>query len=164
VRNFSRAIGILSAMCSRHPGVPVRRGRILGVFADHGASARGLVLEVWRASYEQFGQEGVMSTRGAVRTQLERRLAGLLRRVGTIEGDLKQAHDPDSQERATELENDEVLEGLDEMTLDEIRQIRIALRHIEDGNYGTCSTCGRPIGSARLAAVPSAITCVACAR
>ena len=105
-----------------------------------------------------------MSTRDAVRTELERQLATLLRRVGKIEGDLKQAHDPDSQERATELENDEVLEGLDEMTLEEIRQIRAALRHIEGGSYGTCSTCGRPIGSARLAAVPSAITCVACTR
>lgn len=105
-----------------------------------------------------------MSTRDAVQTHLERRLASLVRRVGKIEGDLKQAHDPDWQERAIELENDEVLEGLDEMTLDEIRQIRTALRHIERGNYGTCSTCGRPIGSARLAAVPSAITCVACTR
>ena len=103
-----------------------------------------------------------MSTRDAVRTHLERRLASLVHRVGKIEGDLKQAHDPDWQERATELENDEVLEGLDEMTLDEIRQIRTALRHIDSGSYGTCSTCGRPIGAARLAAVPSAITCVAC--
>jgi RNA polymerase-binding transcription factor DksA len=105
-----------------------------------------------------------MVSRDAVRVQLESRLANLLRRVGTIERDLKRAHDPDSQERAAELENDEVLEGLDAMTLEEIRQIRSALGHIESGNYGMCSTCGRPIGSARLAAVPSAITCVACAR
>lgn len=105
-----------------------------------------------------------MSTRDAVRAQLERRLAGLLRRVGTIEGDLTQAHDRDSEERAIELENDEVLEGLDAMTLGEIRQIRTALRNIETGTYGMCSACGRPIGSERLAAVPSAITCVACTR
>jgi len=105
-----------------------------------------------------------MSTRDAVRTQLERRLAGLLRRVGKIEGDLKQPHDRDSEERATELENDEVLEGLDEMTLREIEQIRTALKRIESGSYGMCSTCGRPIGAKRLAAVPSASTCVACTR
>lgn len=105
-----------------------------------------------------------MSTQDAVRAQLERRLASLLRRVGKIEGDLTQAHDRDSEERATELENDEVLEGLDAMTLDEIRQIRTALRNIETGTYGMCAACGRPIGSERLAAVPSAITCVACTR
>ena len=71
-------------------------------------------------------------------------------------------HEPDWQERATQLENDEVLEELDEMTLEEIRQIRMALRRMENGSYGICSTCGRPIGTKRLAAVPSALTCVAC--
>lgn len=104
----------------------------------------------------------MMSTPDDIRAQLERRLASLLRRVGTIERDLQQVHDDDSQERATELENDEVLEGLDELTRDEIRQIRAALTRIEGGTYGLCSTCGRPIGAGRLAAIPSATTCVGC--
>ena len=105
-----------------------------------------------------------MSEHDALRMQLESRLARLLRRVEKIEGDLRQTHDPDWQERATELENDEVLEGLDEMTLREIEQIRTALKRIETGSYGTCSACGQPIGTERLIAVPSAITCVACSR
>jgi RNA polymerase-binding transcription factor DksA len=103
-----------------------------------------------------------MLTQDTVRTQLEGRLAELLRRAGKIEGDLKQPHDRDSEERATELENDEVLEGLDEMALEEIRQIRTALKHIEIGSYGMCSACSRPISAERLAAVPSASTCIAC--
>jgi DnaK suppressor protein len=103
-----------------------------------------------------------MLTRDDVRTQLERRLADLTRRAGKIEGDLLQPHDPDWQERATQLENDEVLEGLDGMTVGEIQQIRAALRRIDSGSYGICSACGRPIGAKRLAAVPSALTCVAC--
>ena len=98
----------------------------------------------------------------ALRKQLEDRLTRLLHRVGTIEGDLRQTRDPDWTERATALENDEVLEGLDEMTLREIEQIRTALKRIESGSYGTCSACGRPIGTERLVAVPSAITCLAC--
>ena len=48
------------------------------------------------------------------------------------------------------------------MTLREIEQIRTALKRIESGSYGTCSACGRPIGTERLVAVPSTITCVAC--
>ena len=48
------------------------------------------------------------------------------------------------------------------MTLEEIRQIRVALSRMESGSYGICSTCGRPIGAKRLAAVPSALTCVGC--
>jgi RNA polymerase-binding transcription factor DksA len=105
-----------------------------------------------------------MPTRDALHAPLEVRLRDLLRRAGNIEGDLKQLHDRDSEERATELENDEVLEGLDEMTLGEIQQIRSALRRIESGSYGICSTYGRRIGAKRLAASPSAITCVACTR
>lgn len=99
----------------------------------------------------------------SLRAQLKDRLTGLLRRVGKIESDLRQPHDRDWQERVTEVENDEVLEGLDEMTLSEIEQIRAALRRLEDGSYGICLTCGRPIGNGRLRAVPSAITCVECA-
>jgi len=98
-----------------------------------------------------------------LRAQLQERLARLLRRVGTIQGDLRSAPDRDSQERASEQENDEVLEGLDEMSRAEVRQLRDALRKLDEGSYGTCSRCGQPISAARLAAIPSANTCVACA-
>ena len=84
------------------------------------------------------------------------------RRVGTIEADLRSAHDRDSQERAGEVENDDVLTQLDEMSLAELHQIREALRRMQNGTYGTCAGCGRPIGVERLSAVPTATTCVAC--
>jgi RNA polymerase-binding transcription factor DksA len=98
----------------------------------------------------------------AIRTQLEDRLTRLLRRANKIERDLRQTRNPDWQERATEQENDEVLEGLDDVTLGEIGQIRAALRRIDSGHYGICSVCGGSIGAERLLAVPSAITCTAC--
>ena len=104
-----------------------------------------------------------MPEHNAVRTQLEERLAELLGRVRKIEGDLGSTHDDDSQERASEIQNDEVLEGLDEIGRTEVRQIRNALNRIESGNYGICSNCGQPISAARLAAVPSTDTCVVCA-
>ena len=72
-------------------------------------------------------------------------------------------HDDDSQERATETANDEVLEGLDEIGRAEVRRIRNALNRIENGSYGICSNCGQPVSAARLAAVPSTDTCVVCA-
>jgi RNA polymerase-binding transcription factor DksA len=104
-----------------------------------------------------------MSKYTVTRTQLQERHAQLLRRVGNIEGDLRSAHDRDSEERAGELENDEVLEGLDEMSLAEIRQIREALRRIDRGLYGICSACGQTIAAERLAAIPTTLTCVDCA-
>jgi RNA polymerase-binding transcription factor DksA len=104
-----------------------------------------------------------MSNDNAVKMQLQQRLADLLPRVGRIEGDLRSAHDRDWPERANELQNDEVLEGLDEMALGEVRRIREALERIDGGNYGVCARCGQPIGAARLTAVPTAVTCVRCA-
>jgi RNA polymerase-binding transcription factor DksA len=98
----------------------------------------------------------------AVGRQLQDRLAQLQRRIGAIESDLRSAHDRDWPERANELQNDDVLEGLDEMGLREVRQIRGALKRIEEGHYGVCTACGQPIGAARLAAVPTAVTCLQC--
>ena len=103
-----------------------------------------------------------MSKHEAVRVQLEGQLARLLERVGKIEGDLRKAYDRDWQEQAIEVENDEVLKGLDEMTIGEVRRLRGALRRIATGTYGTCATCGGAIGEERLAAIPSAPTCVTC--
>lgn len=37
-----------------------------------------------------------------------------------------------------------------------------ALSRIDDGTYGTCESCGEPIGKARLQAFPRATLCVAC--
>ncbi len=39
-------------------------------------------------------------------------------------------------------------------------QVRDALKRIEDGTYGKCSACGRPIEAARLGAVPWAAYCL----
>jgi RNA polymerase-binding transcription factor DksA len=103
-----------------------------------------------------------MADYDAVGRQLHDRLTQLQRRIGAIEGDLRSAHDRDWPERANELQNDEVLEGLDEMSLREVRQIRGALKRIEEGRYGLCAACGQRIGSARLAAVPTAVTCLQC--
>lgn len=99
----------------------------------------------------------------AVRSDLERRLDVLLRRVDRISGDLRRAGDRDWQERAIELENDDVLEGLDDASRAEATAIRAALRRMDAGTYGVCARCGQGIGVARLAALPSATTCVACA-
>jgi len=39
-------------------------------------------------------------------------------------------------------------------------QVQDALKRIEDGTYGKCSACGRPIEAARLEAVPWAAYCL----
>lgn len=44
-----------------------------------------------------------------------------------------------------------------------IKGIDRAFVKIEAGTYGTCEHCGKPIGEARLEALPASIRCVQCA-
>ena len=39
-----------------------------------------------------------------------------------------------------------------------------ALKRIEDGAFGICQTCGRPIGDERLEALPYTTQCIDCKR
>jgi RNA polymerase-binding protein DksA len=98
----------------------------------------------------------------AIRERLQSRLAVLLQRAGAIETDLRATHDDDWTERATERENDTVLERLDDFTRREVQQIRRAVHRIDTGQYGLCVVCGRAIDPARLEAVPTAVNCVGC--
>jgi DnaK suppressor protein len=43
-----------------------------------------------------------------------------------------------------------------------LAQTERALARIEEGTYGTCESCGEPIGKARLQAFPRAVLCVTC--
>jgi DnaK suppressor protein len=38
-----------------------------------------------------------------------------------------------------------------------------ALAKLDQGTYGSCDTCGEPIGAGRLQAMPDSVLCVACA-
>ena len=74
--------------------------------------------------------------RDKLRRSLEKRLAELGARLAKIETHLRDPGSKDSEERAIELENEEVLERLDASERDEIAQIRAALRRIDAGRYG----------------------------
>lgn len=104
-----------------------------------------------------------MTEHDAIREKLQRRLAELEERMGRIRADLRRPGDRDSEERATERENDEVLERLDEAESAELEQVRGALARIEAGSYGRCRACGGSIDQARLRALPYAETCIDCA-
>jgi len=44
----------------------------------------------------------------------------------------------------------------------ELAEIDAALGRIEQGNYGTCVSCGGPLGLQRLRALPEARYCIGC--
>lgn len=46
----------------------------------------------------------------------------------------------------------------------ELGRVDAALRAIDDGSYGRCTSCGSAIAAERLHAIPWAATCIDCAR
>jgi RNA polymerase-binding transcription factor DksA len=84
-------------------------------------------------------------------------------RLVKIERDLDQPVNADAPERATERENDEVLEGLGLAGQEEIRAIDAALDRIAAGTYGICAQCGASIVPERLEVLPHTPLCQDCA-
>ncbi len=93
---------------------------------------------------------------------LRQRQREIYTRLRLIDTDLGRTKDADSDDRATEGENDEVLEGLGEAGQEELRAIDAALKRIEAGTFGLCVRCGKPISEKRLDAVPYAPLCEDC--
>lgn len=44
-----------------------------------------------------------------------------------------------------------------------LAEIDAAVDRLDTGTYGVCERCGRPVGAARLEALPAARTCIGCA-
>ena len=100
-----------------------------------------------------------MSDYADLKTQLETRLAELIARAEEIEEDLQHQLDPDLEEQAIDLEDDEALSGIDDVLRKEITAIRNALSRIDNGTYGICFKCGGEISKRRLEALPTCIKC-----
>ncbi|MCF6370406.1 TraR/DksA family transcriptional regulator [Rhizobium halophilum] len=84
-------------------------------------------------------------------------------RLHKIEEDFEQPRNPDDDDRATERNNDEVLEELGETGQRELHAIDAALDRIGAGTFGICVRCGGPIGDDRLGVVPHTPFCKTCA-
>lgn len=99
-----------------------------------------------------------------IRLELEERYRKLSARLSQISSDVRHADrlDPRSNDQAIQLENDEVLEGLDARIRAEMTQIEKTIERIDTGKYGLCESCGKPITLARLEALPYATRCVSC--
>ena len=69
-------------------------------------------------------------------------------------------HDPEGATIAFERSQIGALVRQARQRLDEIDA---AVGRVDDGTYGICEQCGRPIGEPRLEARPTAATCIDCA-
>ena len=104
----------------------------------------------------------------AVRRELEARRASMGERVDTLaqrpelgaaQGFGKRIGDGtvEAISRLTDISVGQSLEA-------GLHRIDRALARLDDGTYGICEGCGRPIPEKRLEAMPESVTCVECAR
>lgn len=92
---------------------------------------------------------------------LEQQAAELARLRGQLGSEVTDdEHDP---EGTTLSAGWSLLEGVRRTTEDELGQVRAALARVDDGSYGICAGCHRPIPPERLQVRPMATRCVACA-
>ncbi|HUA28576.1 MAG TPA: TraR/DksA C4-type zinc finger protein [Streptosporangiaceae bacterium] len=102
----------------------------------------------------------------AERVSTEARLTALRRDFDAIVSSSASAagaddeHDPEGS--STAFERQHVASLLDQAER-QLAEIARAQARLEDGTYGHCERCGRPIAAERLAARPAASTCIACA-
>jgi DnaK suppressor protein len=103
----------------------------------------------------------------AVRAALEERRAAASGRVGALaqrpelgsaQGFGKRIGDGtvEAISRLTEIGVGRTLEA-------GLLRIERALAKLDEGSYGVCDSCGRPIPTARLRAMPDSVLCVECA-
>lgn len=101
----------------------------------------------------------------AFRDQLLEAKKTILSRLKAIENDKTRKGGPldtDSEERATQLQNKDVIDQLDRSERHELEKINAALERIKRGEFGKCLSCGKDIEEKRLKAMPTATQCMEC--
>jgi DnaK suppressor protein len=89
---------------------------------------------------------------------LERDFAGIVESASQANTD--DEHDPEGATLAFERQH---VAALLDQTRDYLREVDAALSRLAAGQNGLCEHCGRPIPAGRLAARPTATSCVPCA-
>jgi DnaK suppressor protein len=104
-----------------------------------------------------------------VRAELEAELAGLRTDINQAESEIAErlgdavgsAGDDPADAGAKTFQREYDL-ALTQNARDLLELTERALARMDDGTYGRCQSCGKPIGKARLKAFPRATLCVEC--
>ncbi len=84
--------------------------------------------------------------------------------LDTQTGDARREGSPfgKREEEATESLEFEKRLALEKQLKEQLAEIEHALTKIEEGTYGLCDICGKPIGEKRIEALPAASMCIEC--
>lgn len=111
--------------------------------------------------------------REMLRRQLLEERGRLEQEIADLDADLSESLEDSSEESPYDQHMAETagvtLDREIDLTLEEnarasISQIDRALAKLENGSYGRCDKCGKPIGDERLGVAPFATLCIECKR
>jgi RNA polymerase-binding protein DksA len=101
-----------------------------------------------------------------IRSRLHRRREALVQRVEQeldAENELVAERDADWEDLAARHGVADLLDRFSERDRRELARIDAAMRRVDEGTYGHCTSCGRQIAVDRLLALPDADLCTDCA-
>ncbi len=96
------------------------------------------------------------------------RLEEEIRRVSTgVSADLFQDNESDALDQHPADDASELFEREKNLSVQRtletsLQAVNDSLRKFDDGTYGTCDNCGKPISEPRLRALPEATLCIDC--
>ena len=101
-----------------------------------------------------------------VRKRLEEACEELDRSIAVLRGEKPASRSDDfpqdDADVGTSLSENDRAEAVLDSAMTQRGEVLEALRRIQDGSYGKCADCGKPIPEGRLEARPEAARCVAC--
>lgn len=74
----------------------------------------------------------------------------------------REASNPDRTDLAQDYSSQERRTAFLSQMEEQLEEVESALNRLEEGTYGKCIHCGKPIAPARLEALPHALYCVDC--
>lgn len=102
--------------------------------------------------------------RETVKDRLEAELAETMEELERLEKKVQVEVEYGLGEGDPSIYEREINMALRRRTRRKVKSLQEALTRFEEGTYGICERCGRPIGAQRLEALPEARLCIDCAQ
>ena len=105
-----------------------------------------------------------MADKHATRELLTRQRDELQGRIAGLQKQEREETQDDTTDTAHRWENAELRGDEMDEAINELKDIEHALQRLDQGTYGVCVRCGKPIGDERIDVLPDTVLCAACAR
>jgi len=96
------------------------------------------------------------------RKQLEKMLTDLDRSIGVLQGDPVAIREHSAADAGSDLTDADRAQAMLTVATAQRRAVIEALKRVDEGTYGRCVDCGKPVPEGRLEARPEAARCVEC--